>query len=111
MALALLINVPKFFEARLVWAETKYVMTTTDLRRDADYVFYYQTWFRSLASVVLPFFLLAGVNLKIYFILKRHNDKYARGVLQHNDDAEHVRRQENRQEKTFCQSFNSTLPL
>ena len=88
VALAVLLNVPKFLESRteprLVNAssdEAEPRLTTnvkvTELRTDPDYITYYWMWTRLLATGAIPFLVLAFLNTKIYLSI-RHSKQQLR---------------------------------
>ncbi|XP_023346387.1 FMRFamide receptor isoform X2 [Eurytemora carolleeae] len=80
LALSLLLNIPKFLEARIEYktfkdaennetAEPYYA--PTELRLDTDYVYYYIHWTRLILTGVGPFLYLSAMNLMIYCRMQR----------------------------------------
>ena len=74
--ISVVINLPKFFEAKVITYEvkngneTKVELAVTDLRKNPDYAIYYSNWTRFLCIGGLPFVMLIWFNLKIYQDIK-----------------------------------------
>ena len=62
LVLAILINIPKFLEVKLVDKKDTVDFQATQLRMDETYIFYYIHWTRLLATGVIPFLYLAIIN-------------------------------------------------
>ena len=75
--IAILLNIPKFFESETKYRENKETNTTTtsiavtDLRLHPDYITFYWMWTRLLTTGVIPFLLLALLNSKIYLAIRK----------------------------------------
>ena len=75
--IAMLLNIPKFFESETTYRENKETNTTTtsigvtNLRLHPDYITYYWMWTRLLTTGVIPFLLLALLNSKIYLAIRK----------------------------------------
>jgi hypothetical protein len=77
---AILINIPKFLETKIVAINmtneentTREVMDfdITNLRLDQDYVFYYINWTRLIFTGVIPFIYLIVMNILIVLAIKK----------------------------------------
>ena len=81
IAIAFLVNVPKFFEFRLTkvnmffGAKDLVDWVPTDLRLSSDYIFYYNHWTRLILTGILPFLHILVLNIKICTILARRNSR------------------------------------
>jgi hypothetical protein len=62
LVLAILINIPKFLEVKLVDRKDTVDFQATQLRMDETYIFYYTHWTRLLATGVIPFLYLVIIN-------------------------------------------------
>ena len=80
LLLSILLNIPKFFETKLVLQnfkdennDTYSVMDfeITSLRLDPNYIYYYVHWTRLLSTGVIPFVFLSTMNLLIYVHIRR----------------------------------------
>lgn len=75
--IAVLLNIPKFFESETTFRTDKRSNTTitsigvTSLRLHPDYITYYWMWTRLLTTGVIPFLLLALLNSKIYLAIRK----------------------------------------
>jgi len=80
---SLLLNIPKFLEARLVMVpmfDTVNNITVdtvaynvTELRLDPDYMYYYIHWTRLLFTGIIPFIFLSLMNILIYNRMQQNN--------------------------------------
>ena len=64
-----LFNIPKFFEADIEFDEDEPetpILTVTELRKDPMYATYYSSMARLWITGIIPFFMLAWFNSKIY---------------------------------------------
>ena len=82
MILSILLNIPKFLEAKhdLVEYQDEDNMTqemviynVTSLRVDPDYMYYYIHWTRLLCTGVIPFSYLSYMNMLIYTRMRQTN--------------------------------------
>ena len=75
--IALVLNIPKFFESETVYRnikgsnKTATTIGVTALRLHPNYITYYGMWTRLLVTGVLPLFLLAFLNSKIYLAIRK----------------------------------------
>ena len=60
--LAILINIPKFFEVELLFVNETVDFRATNLRMNADYIYYYTHWTRLLATGIVPAIYLVITN-------------------------------------------------
>ena len=68
---AIVINIPKFFEAELVFEENSIDFQATALRLDEDYIYYYTHWTRLLATGVVPTLYLVCMNTIIIVKIRK----------------------------------------
>ncbi|XP_059088074.1 FMRFamide receptor-like isoform X2 [Tigriopus californicus] len=69
---AVTINIPKFLEFRnFVRSDNETYIEPTEMRLDADYQFYYINWTRMTLTAFLPFVLLAFLNSRIIFEIRK----------------------------------------
>ena len=85
MIVAILLNIPKFLEAKYGTTEytdennvshevTNYtVYLPSSLRQNSDYLLYYQHWTRLITTGVIPFFYLVIMNLLIFIKISKNN--------------------------------------
>ena len=86
LALAVLFNIPKFFEAEIQYSSSINIsdisnlsdispinisdisvsIDVTELRKNPDYVIYYHNWARLAVLGIVPFVMLVYFNTKIY---------------------------------------------
>ena len=87
MILSILLNIPKFLEAKHEWMEyedeqnvSKQILTynVTSLRMNSDYMFYYIHWTRLLCTGIIPFSYLSYMNLLIYTRMRQNNQSSVR---------------------------------
>ena len=73
--LAVLFNIPKFFEIQVVEDEEGNIFTDiTAVRTNHFYITYYHNWFRLLAIGILPFAAILVLNIKIYLAMRRRRN-------------------------------------
>jgi hypothetical protein len=64
---ATIFNIPKFFEAEVIYDEDGEIqLTVTELRKNPYYATYYSSWARLIVTGIIPFMLLVWFNTKIY---------------------------------------------
>ena len=82
MILSIILNIPKFLEAKHEMMEYKdennvsqevLIYNVTSLRVNPDYMFYYIHWTRLLTTGVIPFSYLSYMNLLIYTRMRQNN--------------------------------------
>lgn len=85
MIVAILLNIPKFLEAK--YGTTEYTdennfsrevvnytfFVPTSLRGNPDYLLYYQHWTRLIVTGLIPFCYLAIMNLLIFSKIRQNN--------------------------------------
>ena len=87
---SILLNIPKFLEARhdFVFQETEnqtvelLIYNVTSLRMDPDYMFYYIHWTRLICTGLLPFTFLATMNALIYSKIRQNSISMVRSRAQ-----------------------------
>ena len=71
LILAILINIPKFFEVELAYNNKGNVdFRMTNLRKDENYIYYYTHWTRLLATGVVPMVFLVITNTMVIIKVK-----------------------------------------
>ena len=71
LILAILINIPKFFEVELAYNNKGNVdFRMTNLRKDESYIYYYTHWTRLLATGVIPMVFLMITNTMVIIKVK-----------------------------------------
>nr|XP_040571530.1 FMRFamide receptor-like isoform X2 [Lepeophtheirus salmonis] len=98
--LSLIFNIPKIFEAEVydeiniaqyneTHEQVEYykAIRTTELRKNPDYVIYYNNWVRLMVIGIVPFFLLIYFNYKIYQDVKDRNITRQRRTSTHTSSA------------------------
>jgi len=87
MLASILLNIPKFLEARLQvleWTNSENVTVetvwynVTSLRINPDYVYYYVHWTRLLCTGAIPFLYLVYMNLRIYSKMRQTSQSSVR---------------------------------
>merc|ERR1719234_1014897 len=87
MFASILLNIPKFLEARLQvveWTDSDNItveavwFNVTSLRIDPDYVLYYVHWTRLLCTGAIPFLYLFYINLRIYSRMRQNSQSSVR---------------------------------
>ena len=87
MILSILLNIPKFLEAKHEMMEyldennvsqEVLIYNVTSLRVNPDYMFYYIHWTRLLTTGVIPFVYLSYMNLLIYTRMRQNNQSTVR---------------------------------
>ena len=79
--IAIFLNIPKFLETETTFRvnnENNTTMTSigvTNLRLHPDYITYYWMWTRLFTTGVVPFILLALLNLKIYLAIRKSKQR------------------------------------
>ena len=82
MILSILLNIPKFLEAKHEIVEYQdednvtqemVIYNVTSLRVDPDYMYYYIHWTRLLCTGVIPFSYLSYMNMLIYTRMRQNN--------------------------------------
>ena len=82
MVLSILLNIPKFLEAKHDIVEYQdednvtqemLIYNVTSLRVDPDYMYYYIHWTRLLCTGVIPFSYLSYMNMLIYTRMRQNN--------------------------------------
>ena len=82
MVLSILLNIPKFLEAKHDLVEYQdednvtqemLIYNVTSLRVDPDYMYYYIHWTRLLCTGVIPFSYLSYMNMLIYNRMRQTN--------------------------------------
>ena len=82
MVLSILLNIPKFLEAKHDLVEYQdednvtqemVIYNVTSLRVDPDYMYYYIHWTRLLCTGVIPFSYLSYMNMLIYTRMRQTN--------------------------------------
>ena len=82
MILSILLNIPKFLEAKhdtVVYQDDNNVThetviyNVTSLRVNPDYMYYYIHWTRLLCTGVIPFSYLSYMNMMIYTRMRKNN--------------------------------------
>ena len=120
IAVAFLVNVPKFFEFRLTkvnmffGAKDLVDWVPTDLRLSSDYIFYYNHWTRLILTGILPFLHILVLNIKICTILARRNSRLNRNQSLGGDLVpvmlQVILPVSNRQQKPHDQRWNLSMP-
>jgi len=73
--LAVLINIPKFLESKVVFEDQTSWIDITDLRKSFEYTMYYQHWTRFLVLGIIPLILLTFLNFRIVIHSKKSSSK------------------------------------
>ena len=82
MILSILLNIPKFLEAKhetLVYqdenniTQERVIFNVTSLRVNPDYMYYYIHWTRLLCTGLIPFSYLSSMNMLIYNRMSQNN--------------------------------------
>ena len=66
LVFSVVINLPVFFESKLVWNKGQWKVQPTSLRLDPNYIYYYIHWTRLILTGVAPFLILMLCNFFIY---------------------------------------------
>ena len=80
--LAIIFNIPKFFESQVSRDEDGLLFVDiTELRTNHVYITYYHNWLRLLVIGILPFMAIAFLNISIYLaVRKRRNARRMQDV-------------------------------
>ena len=82
MILSILLNIPKFLEAKHETLEyqdennvtqERVIFNVTSLRVNPDYMYYYIHWTRLLCTGLIPFSYLSYMNMLIYTRMRQNN--------------------------------------
>ena len=63
--LAAIINIPKFFEAELIYHEDEVDFQATELRLNSEYIYYYTHLTRLLLTGIIPAIFLVAINILV----------------------------------------------
>ena len=63
--LATIINIPKFFEAELIYHENEVDFQATELRLNSEYIYYYTHLTRLLLTGIIPAIYLVAINILV----------------------------------------------
>ena len=69
--LAVIINIPKFFEAELIYDKDVIDFQATELRLNIDYIFYYTHLTRLLLTGIIPAIFLVNINMLILLKVRK----------------------------------------
>ena len=87
MILSILLNIPKFLEAKHEMMEYQdennvsqeiLIYNVTRLRVNPDYMYYYIHWTRLLCTGIIPFSYLSYMNILIYTRMRQNNQSTVR---------------------------------
>jgi len=69
-ALAIIFNIPKFFETEIISEAGETFVDLTSLRKNSLYITFYHCWARLLVLGLVPFSVISFLNIKIYQAIK-----------------------------------------
>ena len=87
MIISILLNIPKFMEAKHETLEyqddnnvtqERMIFNVTSLRVNPDYMYYYIHWTRLLCTGIIPFSYLSYMNLLIYTRMRQNTQSTVR---------------------------------
>ena len=64
------INIPRFFDAVLIWEEGQPIYQVTPFRTSESYIRIYQTYFNISFSALLPLFTMVLINIRIILTIR-----------------------------------------